>query len=247
MEKYVNYLVEWLHKKVSDANALGLVVGLSGGIDSAVVASLIKKAFPTSSVGVILPCYSNDNDVKDALIVASDIGLETVTINLDKTYDALISDEISKKININSSFELSCANTKARLRMSALYAIAQNNNYLVCGTDNACEWHTGYFTKYGDGGVDISPLIQLDKEEVTNLAKFFGIDKKIIEKTPYAGLSGNQSDEEEMQVTYQELNAYLRKENVSLQAKTRIEYLHNISKHKRAIIDYPKKKVSDFK
>jgi len=246
MEKYIDYLIKWLQDKVKETNAKGLIVGVSGGIDSAVVANLIKRAFPNDSLGLIMPCYSSDIDVEHAKIVANDIGLDHKIINLDKTFDELIINQITPQIKEDDSFVLAKGNTKARLRMTTLYAVAQNYGYLVCGTDNACEWYTGYFTKYGDGGVDIAPLVQLSKTQVYEIARYFNIDEKIINKPPSAGLLSNQTDEEEMQVSYQELEAYMNNEKISLKAQERIEFMHKISEHKRSVISYPEKKVSDI-
>lgn len=245
MEKYIDYLVNWLQKQVTNAHAKGLIVGVSGGVDSAVVANLIKRAFPNDSLGLIMPCHSKDEDVEHGMIVVNDCNLDYHLISLDASFEQLMAD-IEDKIDISSSFTLARANTKARLRMTTLYAIAQNHGYLVCGTDNACEWYTGYFTKYGDGGVDIAPLVQLTKSQVYELAHLLNVDEKIINKPPSAGLIGNQSDEEEMQVTYKELEDYLSGKKISIKAKERIEYLHKVSEHKRNIVSFPKEKVSDI-
>lgn len=246
MEKYIEYLVNWLQVKVAESKTKGLIVGVSGGIDSAVVANLIKKAFPEQSLGVIMPCYSADEDVEHALIVVKDAQLKHLTINLDQTFDTLVAEILEQDIEENESFKAAKGNTKARLRMVSLYALAQNYNYLVCGTDNAVEWHTGYFTKYGDGGVDLAPLIHLTKAQVYEMARLLNVDQKIIDKAPMAGLVGTRSDEEELQVTYQELDAYLNNEEISEKSKERIEFLHNISNHKRNIVASPTKKVSDL-
>ncbi|MEG0364741.1 MAG: NAD(+) synthase [Erysipelotrichales bacterium] len=246
MEKYIDYLVEWLQEKVRETKTKGIIVGVSGGIDSAVVAALIKKAFPNNSMGLIMPCHSSQSDVDDALIVVDEFNLDYKIINLDSTFDALINEEIMPQINIESNFKLAQANTKARLRMTSLYAIAQNYGYLVSGTDNACEWYTGYFTKYGDGGADIAPLIHLSKTQVYEMAHLLNVNSIIIDKKPSAGLIEDVNDEDEMQVTYQELESYMNGLEVSKQAKDRIDFLHNASAHKRSIIASPLKKVSDM-
>lgn len=246
MERYIDYLVDWLRNKVIESNTKGIIVGVSGGIDSAVVAALIKRAFPNTSLGLIMPCYSNQEDVDHALIVCDDLKLDYQIINLDNTFDVLINNEISNKISLTTNFSMAKANTKARLRMTSLYAIAQNYNYLVCGTDNACEWYTGYFTKYGDGGVDIAPLVHLNKTQVYQMAALLNIDQRIIDKAPSAGLIEGITDEEEMQVSYAQLEDYLANREVSKYAKERIEFLHKISEHKRNVISFPNKKVSDI-
>ncbi len=246
MEKYIDYLVDWLQNKVKESKTRGLIVGVSGGIDSAVVANLIKRAFPNNSMGLIMPCYSSNSDVEDALVVVKDASLDYRTINLDQTFDTLISEITSNDIEESDCFVMAKGNTKARLRMTTLYAVAQNYNYLVCGTDNAIEWHTGYFTKYGDGGVDLAPLIHLSKSQVYEMARLLNVDQRIIDKAPSAGLVGNRSDEDELQVTYREIEDYLNNKEVFQKSKERIEFLHNISEHKRNIVASPTKKVSDL-
>lgn len=246
MEKYIDYLIEWLQNKVKETNTKGIIVGVSGGIDSAVVANLIKKAFPNNSMGVIMPCYSKDEDVEHAKMVVDKIDLDTIVINLDSTFDSLIN-TVKPNIEVTECFNLSQANTKARLRMTTLYSIAQNYSYLVCGTDNACEWFTGYFTKYGDGGVDIAPLVHLTKTQVYEMARLLNVDEPIITKAPSAGLIDGQNDEDEMKVTYAELESYMNNEKVSKTAQERIEFLHKVSEHKRNIVSIPQKKVEDLK
>ncbi|MEG0569978.1 MAG: NAD(+) synthase [Erysipelotrichales bacterium] len=246
MEKYIEYLVSWLQEKVKETKTNGIIVGVSGGIDSAVVAALIKRAFPNNSMGLIMPCHSSQSDVDDALIVVNELNLDYRIVNLDNTFNALIDDEIKSKIEVSSNFKMAQANTKARLRMTSLYAIAQNYGYLVSGTDNACEWYTGYFTKYGDGGADIAPLVHLSKSEVFEMARLLNVNSSIINKKPSAGLIEDVSDEDEMQVTYEELESYMRGEKVNQKATNRIEFLHNVSEHKRSIIAMPLKKVSDM-
>src|SRR5699024_5550410 len=150
------------------------VVGVSGGLDSAVVANLIQRAFPTNSLGVIMHLKSSENDIRDANRVVGACNLHHITVDLTSVHDALFQStklEVEEQNEWNDAKEkIADANLRARLRMSALYTIATNYEYLVVGTDNAAEWHTGYFTKYGDGGVDIQPIADLTKGEVSQLA-----------------------------------------------------------------------------
>lgn len=246
MEKYINYLVKWLQDKVKETNTKGLVLGVSGGVDSAVCAALIKKAFPDNSLGLLMPCHSNKLDTEHGLLVVEKLDLEHKIIKLNKAYDTLLK-EIKKNLKPSDSFRIAQANLKARLRMSTLYAFAQNNNYLVCGTDNYIEWYTGYFTKYGDGGVDLAPLVHLSKSEIFEMARYLGINQAIIDKKPSAGLIDNVNDEDELQVSYDTIEAYLAGKKVKAADKKRIEYLHEMSEHKRHLALMPPKKLGDLK
>lgn len=245
MENYINYLVKWLQDKVKETNTKGLVLGVSGGVDSAVCAALIKKAFPNNSLGLLMPCHSNKLDTEHGLLVVEKLNLEYRIIKLNKAYDTLLK-EIKKNLKPSDSFRLAQANLKARLRMSTLYAFAQNNNYLVCGTDNYIEWYTGYFTKYGDGGVDLTPLVHLTKSEIYEMARYLGVNQVIIDKKPSAGLIDNVYDEDELQVSYDTIEDYLAGKKVKAQDRKRIEYLHKVSEHKRHLALMPDKKLGDL-
>lgn len=235
----VERAVNWLREIAQKAAASGLLVGVSGGIDSAVVAFLIKRAFPEHSLGVIMPCKSNPQDRLDALKVVEKAGLKHLEIDLSEVHELLftkIKDNIAQKNEWKEERErLGDANLRARLRMSTLYAIANNYQYLVVGTDNAAEWHIGYFTKYGDGGCDCLPLAGITKGEVREWAKYLGVPQEIIDKVPSAGLWEGQTDEEEMGTTYDMVDRYLRGEEIPLPDRQIIERLHRQSAHKRAI------------
>ncbi|MDR1782624.1 MAG: NAD(+) synthase [Bacilli bacterium] len=245
MEKYIDYLVKWLQDKLLETGCKGYIVGVSGGIDSAVVANLIKKACPDNSLGLIMPCHSIDLDVKHGKLVCEEIDLKYDVIDLSNTFDTLM-DVIDDDIKENESFKMAKANSKARLRMTTLYTVAQNYNYLVVGTDNACEWYTGYFTKYGDGGVDLVPIIHLLKSEVYEIAKILNVNEAIINKAPSAGLFENQTDEKELQFTYDQLESYMNGHKVDEVVEKRINYLHSISEHKRNLAYKPECKKEDI-
>jgi NAD+ synthase len=245
MENYVNYLVKWLQDKVKESKTRGLVLGVSGGVDSAVCAALVKRAFPDDSLALLMPCHSNKLDTKHGLLVTRQLNLKHKVIKLDKTYDILLK-EIKKNLHETDAFVMAQANLKARLRMSTLYTFAQNNHYLVCGTDNRLEWYTGYFTKYGDGAVDIAPLIQLNKSDIYKMACYLGIDEAIINKKPTAGLIENVNDEDELQVSYDTIEAYLSGEEIALDDRKRIDYLHEVSEHKRHLALIPAKKLGEL-
>lgn len=241
MEAEINGMIEWLRFKVREAKVQGLVLGVSGGIDSAVVASLAVRAFPETSLGLILPCHSSDEDVADAHLVCDTFGIHKLELNLDVPHQSILRaatqglSGFCASDALTSNTRLTDANLRARLRMSTLYTVANFLQYLVVGTDNAAEVYTGYFTKYGDGGVDLLPLSQFTKREVRDLARVLGIPTQIIAKAPSAGLWVGQTDEAEMGVTYAEIDDFLEGKPVAPEARERIEYLHRISEHKRQL------------
>ncbi|GAA4064475.1 NAD(+) synthase [Amphibacillus indicireducens] len=245
MERKVNYLVNWLREQFKQANVKGLVVGLSGGLDSALVANLIKQAVPDHSLAVIMPCESQTEDLEHARALVEQAQIADLTIDLTDSYQQLYQ-TIHDTVKVHSTFnqehdQLARANLKARLRMATLYTIATNHQYLVVGTDNAAEWYTGYFTKYGDGGVDINPLVHLTKNEVKQMAEFVGVPSAITEKQPSAGLWEGQTDEDEMGTSYDYIDRYLKGESVPERDREIIERMHHRSAHKRKIAATPDK------
>mgnify|MGYP001560603307 CR=1 FL=1 len=212
-------IIFWMRKQLKDSGAKGIVLGLSGGVDSAVVAALAKEALGRGRVlALILPCHSQVQGLKDALLVARKLGIETKTLDLSDIYDNL------RRI-LPKAGSLAVANLKPRLRMLVLYYFANKLNYLVCGTGNKSEIQVGYFTKHGDGATDILPIGDLLKRDVRKLARQLGIPVHIVNKPPTAGLWPGQTDEGEMGIIYPKLDDILE----------RLEY------KKRQIL--PKKKV----
>lgn len=245
MEQKISKLIDWLKEQVESSGHNGAIVGISGGIDSAVVAFLIKKAFPNHSLGVIMPCKSNPNDQIDALKVVESSRIDHCVIDLTAAHQAMFSNiEASLKAKQEWNEErsqLGDANARARLRMTTLYTVANNFGYLVVGTDNAAEWHTGYFTKYGDGGVDLVPLVNFTKGEVREMAKVLGVPDDVINKAPSAGLWEGQTDENEMGTTYDMIDKFLKGEEIPEKDLEIINKLHKRSEHKRRLATKPPK------
>jgi len=208
MEALVQKLCVWMEDKVTEAKAKGIVFGLSGGLDSAVVAALSIRIFPQNTLAIIIPCHSLEADINDALDFINKFNIPYKIINVSKVYDSFI--HLLNDKEKEGSFKLAEANIKPRLRMTTLYYFANKLNYLVVGTGNKSELMIGYFTKYGDGGADILPLGNLLKSQVRELAEYLGIPKKIINKPPSAGLWEGQIDEKEIGISYEQLDKYLK-------------------------------------
>ncbi len=223
----VNELVTWLRDKVHNAGSKGLVFGLSGGVDSAVLAGISKLAFPDTSLGLIMPCHSNPIDLEHALLVSKTLNLDTEVIDLTCTFNTLLE---SLKLGNN---ELAIANIKPRLRMTTLYYYAQNHNYLVIGSTNKSEFTVGYFTKHADSGVDLLPLAEFTKTEIWQLARFLNIPYVVIGKVPSAGLWDNQTDEDEMGFSYGVLDRFIKTGEADESIKNKIQRMNNNSNHKR--------------
>ncbi|ADQ15556.1 NAD(+) synthase [Halanaerobium hydrogeniformans] len=237
-KKIADNLVDWLKDKVVSAGANGAVVGLSGGIDSAVTARLAQKAFGDNAMGIIMPCNSNREDREDALLFANKFALNYIITDLSDVYQHLLDELKRSGIKGNKMAEV---NIKPRLRMTSLYYYAASLNYLVIGTDNRSELKIGYFTKYGDGGVDLAPLGSLVKHEVKVLARELKIPEKIINKKPSAGLWSNQTDEDEMGFSYQELDHYILSGEAEKATKEKIERLVQKNEHKLKAVPIPER------
>lgn len=237
IEVQVSETIEWIRNQGKIAGVKGMLVGVSGGIDSAVVAHLIKLAYPENSIGVILPINSSKDQLLDAEELIRTCGITRLSIDLTETSNALLGKTKEAMGDLyNDDFDrLSDANMRARLRMTTLYTIANNLNYMVVGTDNAAEIFTGYFTKYGDGGVDIMPLANLLKSEVYEWAEFLKVPDSIIKKTPSADLWEGQTDEDEMGTTYHCIDKHLKGESIPENDLKTILNLNKKSEHKRHI------------
>lgn len=224
-------LVGWIQEKVREAGAQGGLVGLSGGIDSAVVAALLGRALPGGSLGVLMPCHSDPADMDDGALAARSAGIPTVTVDLDEPYDRMMAVLDPDR----SGPAMAKANVKPRLRMNTLYYLASARGYLVVGTGNRTELELGYFTKYGDGGVDLLPLGEFLKHEVGAIAEELGVPRKIIDRAPSAGLWPGQTDEGEMGVTYDAVDKYLATGEAPDATRFRVEELRSRGRHKLTV------------
>lgn len=200
---FVDSIASWIRGEVEQAGANGVVVGLSGGIDSATVAALSARALgPEHVLGAIMPVDGQPEDLAHAESAAETFGIYASVIDLSEPFEALLR-------ALPDGSDLAYANLKPRLRMLALYHLANTKGLLVAGTGNKSESLVGYFTKYGDGGVDVLPLGGLYKHEVRTIARELGVPAAIIEKAPSAGLWVGQTDEVEMGIAYDELDTIL--------------------------------------
>lgn len=203
MEEVAQQITCWLWDYAREAGARGYVLGLSGGIDSATAAALCQRAVGDQVLAAMLPCHSLAEDQAMAQLVADTFGLGTVAVDLGEVYDSLVA-ALPSELG-----RMAYANIKPRLRMAALYSLAQGHGYLVAGTGNKSELMVGYFSKYGDGGVDVEPLGDLYKGQVRLLAQTLGVPQPVIDRPPTAGLWPGQTDEGEMGITYDQLDSTL--------------------------------------
>ncbi|MFX1300543.1 MAG: NAD+ synthase [Promethearchaeota archaeon] len=212
MNPTINYpeieekITKWLRQQLEKSECTGFVIGISGGIDSS-VASVLCRRVTDATLGLILPCgYSSAEDIDDAKALASHFGIEFRVYDLTPVYEIFLS---SLGLQANTPISIPLANIKARLRMVALYYESNRLNRLVVGTGNRTELTLGFFTKFGDGGVDLVPLGGLLKREIRGLAEYLGIPEKIISKTPSPGLWPGQTDEGELGASYDQLDALI--------------------------------------
>jgi NAD+ synthase len=203
--KAINQIEEFIKLKIEESGSEGVVLGLSGGIDSTVVAYLSKRALGASNVlGIIMPSLTTSSeDVEHAQVIAEILGIEYEIIHIDSLIEPF------HDLCSHESNELARANLKARIRMMILYYHSNSLNRLVAGTGNLSELLVGYFTKYGDGGVDILPIGDLYKTHVREVARKLEVPEEIIEKPPTAGLWPGQTDEEELGMKYTVLDEIL--------------------------------------
>lgn len=231
LTKVVDDVVCWIRTYIEKTHANGVVVGNSGGKDSATVIALAVQALGKERVlTVAMPCNSISKDLKDAELVSKSFDVPLMKIDLTNTYM-----ELEKNLTSSLDLELSkesTINIKPRLRMTSLYAIAQTKGYLVIGTGNLCEAMVGYTTKWGDSAYDFNPIAQFTVEEVKQIGLHLGVPKEIINKAPSDGL-GELTDEEKMGVKYEQISEFIETGKTDEKVIKIIKRLNENSKHKR--------------
>ena len=251
VEKTKDDIVKFVQNKVSEANADGLVVGLSGGIDSTLAAFLACEAVGKENVfGIVMPSTTTPTEDKlHGTTIAQLLGIKYKEIAIDSILNEFLS------VTQLEENKLAIGNLKARIRMSIIYFYANSKNYLVSGTGNKSEILIGYFTKHGDGACDIEPIGDLYKTDVYQLAKYLEVPQEIIDKPPRAGLWNNQTDEDEIGMTYELLDKilyrFIEKDNdansIANELDIEVDDVNDIinrvnrNKHKSKVPESPKK------
>ena len=226
--------IRWIKDYVEKVEKKVVVVGNSGGKDSATVIAMSVKAIGKENViSVSMPCHSIDSDFDDAKFVADTFGVKFLKVDLSKAYDKM-KEEIENSLGEKLSKE-ACINIKPRLRMATLYGIAGSLGYLVIGTGNLCEAMVGYTTKWGDNSSDLNPIGNFTVDEVLEIGSVLGVPSKILNKAPNDGLGG-KTDEEKMGIKYKEIAEMIETGNTEQHAKEEIIKRYKNSKHKREVV-----------
>lgn len=238
-DEVVAWIRDWFDINGQKCNA---VIGISGGVDSSVVASLCVEALGKNRVfGVQLPC-GEQPDINFATQLINHLGIKHCTVNILNAVNA-IKNEFPKDINISNQ---TIINLPARIRMSTLYAISQSMNGRVANTCNLSEDWIGYSTRYGDSAGDFSPLANLTKTEVREIGRVLGIPNELVNKTPTDGLCG-KSDEENFGFTYDMLDMYIRTGMIDNEIiKSKIDTMYEKNLFKLQLMPSFKPSLSNF-
>lgn len=243
LKEYLKEIEKFVAGYLKDSHMSQYVLGLSGGVDSSLVAAITKAAVGKEKLTcIMMPIDSHPSDLEDAKELAESLDLNYLVIDGSESFHRTVEEFTRQGVELDRA---TLSNLKVRIRMTILYAYAQKVNGLVLGTDNMDERYTGYFTKYGDGAADLLPIVYLTKGEVVQACKLYGVSDRLAERTPTAGLFQGQTDETEMGVKYVDLDNYLLGGEIDENSKKRIEHLHRISEHKRAPIPTPKEFIRD--
>lgn len=231
VEEVTNQIIEWIKDWFDiNGNDCNAIVGISGGIDSSTVAALCVKALGKDRVkGVLMP-NGEQNDIEYSHKLVNELGIESLYVNIEYACEDILNRVLdTRALELSSQTQI---NLPARIRMSVLYAISQSMNGRVANTCNLSEDWVGYSTRYGDAAGDFSPLANITKTEVKEIAEFLGLSDELVNKVPTDGLCG-KTDEENLGFTYAILDKYIRT-GICDDSKTKkvIDYLHNKNKFK---------------
>lgn len=230
--------VAWIKGILEETGARGIVYGNSGGKDCTLTGALCRMA-TENVLGVIMPCQSSSNygsDREDALAAGKAFGIEQTEVDLTAVKESMVAALGAGLEPVGApdgAVRSALININPRLRMTALYALAQSRGSLVAGTGNLCEATVGYFTKWGDGAYDFNPIADLTVPEIYEILRYLGAPAHIIEKAPSAGLYQGQTDEAELGVTYSDIAAYVRGGELSESMRRRIAGMEERTAHKR--------------
>jgi len=243
LEQYLKVIEKFIADYLVNSHMDGYVLGLSGGVDSSLVAALTRKAVGKDKLMcIMMPIDSHPSDLQDAKKVAEALDLNYIVIDGSASFHETVKEFEKQGIKLD---KMSLSNLKVRIRMTILYAYGQAHRSLVLGTDNMDERYTGYFTKYGDGAADLLPIVYLTKGEVVEASKMLGVPSYLAERIPSAGLFEGQTDETEMGIKYSDLDKFLLGGKVDEKVEERINYLHRTSEHKRAPIPTPEEYIRE--
>lgn len=233
----VSFIEGWIRAELQKASVSGCVIGLSGGVDSATTAALLRRACGRDDMlALIMPCHNDSEDERDARLIADVLDIPVKKIDITETYDLLsgVIEASCGKLGRAARSEI-----KPRLRMATLYSVAQVRNFMVTGAGNKDELYFGDFTKYGEVGVDMLPLGDLLAGEVTELAKYLGVPDTIINR-PRAGSSlRGQSQGADSEITYDDIDRFIVTGNTETNVAIRIKEAYEISQHKRNPVRIP--------
>lgn len=240
-------IIEWLTTYKEQTKCRGVVIGISGGKDSTVVAMFAKKVWGDDVIGILMP-NGKQQDIDDSISIVNSLGINHRTVNIETVFNSLIHviENNTEEMPSDGDFVPNCpritdkarTNIPPRLRMTILYAVAQTIGYRVIGTGNASEAYIGWTTKWGDGAYDFNPIAHLTCSEVMALGEFlaeeFGLDKKYVIKTPSDGLCC-KTDEDSFEFSYAVLDEYITSGmgNTDYETALKIEKMHQMSEHKR--------------
>ncbi|MCM3784882.1 ammonia-dependent NAD(+) synthetase [Neobacillus mesonae] len=248
VEEEVRKRVDFLKEYVLKSGTKGLLIAISGGIDSAVAAALCKQATDElteekgeeyKTLGVFQP-YGEQVDISDSYAVAKAFDLKhTVETNIEEAVNEIALEVEHGFKSLGTPRHMTPqgkGNVKARTRMVVQYALSFEMNLLVVGTDHASEAITGFYTKWGDGAVDITPLSSLNKRQVRQIAAYIGVPQSVLDKAPTAGLWEGQTDEKELGITYDDNSNYLEGKEINPEAREKLEAAYLRTGHKRNAI-----------